>query len=302
MKLLAMDDSLRAMDGRVALVTGATSGIGRVAARRLGELGATVVVQGRERERGRETLAAVREAGGDGIFVRADFSDLDAVRGLADEVRQRYDRLDVLVNNAGLASDERRVLTFPGGPVEVVFAVNHLAPYVLTSELVDRLAATGSPAEPARVVVTASGVHTRGELALDDPTLTDYGGLRAYARSKLANVLFAVELADRLPDTVAANAYHPGFVPATGLDRDAGWRYGLLTTVASLVPMMGSSVEAGGDGLCYLAAAPALDDVTGAYFSQRERSSPDDRATDTALRDRLWRVSADLCGVDPDWP
>lgn len=298
-----MDDSLRDMGGRVVLVTGATSGIGRVAARDLGALGATVVVHGRDRERGRATLREVREGGGDGAFVRADLAEPDAVAGLAGVIRERYDRLDVLVNNAALSLDERRILEYPGGDVEAVFAVNHLAPYRLTRDLADLLAATGTPDDPARVVVTASAVHRRGDLALDDPTLSaGYEALDAYARSKLANVLFTVELAERLPEAVTANAFHPGFVPGTGLYRDTSFPFGLAVRVAARLPFVGTSVADGADGLTHLAASPDVAGETGGYFDGRERKSPDDRAGDAALRERLWRVSATLLGLDSDWP
>ncbi|MFC6837658.1 SDR family NAD(P)-dependent oxidoreductase [Halomarina ordinaria] len=289
-----MDETTGTMAGKIVVLTGATSGIGRVAARRLGERGATVVLTGRDRERGRAALREVREAGGDGRFVRADVADLDAVRSLADVVRERYDRLDVLVHNAALSLSSRRTVDLGGRAVEAVFLVNHLAPFLLTYELVDLLVASA----PARVVVTASSVHRRGELALSDLALDDeYDALDAYARSKLANVLFTVELADRLAGTgVTANAYHPGFVPGSGLYRDTSLPLSLAVRLAARLPFVGTSVAEGAAGLVALAAdAPA--DLTGAYVAGRSRETPDDRAHDAARRERLWNASADLVGV-----
>jgi len=283
------------MRGRVAVVTGATSGIGRAAARRLAARGATLVLAGRDRERGRAALDEVRTAGGDGIFVRADFADFEAVRALAREVLDRYDRLDVLVNNAGLSLSERRVV----GETEAVFAVNHLAPYLLTHDLLARLAAD----DPGRVVVTASDVHRRGDLDLSDLALEDYEPLDAYARSKLANVLFTVELADRLHGSgVTANAFHPGFVPGSKLWRDTGFPLGPAIRIAARLPFVGTSAESAADGLAHLASSPAVADVSGGYFAGRRREEPDPRVEDAALRERLWRLSARLVGVDPDWP
>jgi NAD(P)-dependent dehydrogenase (short-subunit alcohol dehydrogenase family) len=279
---------------RTVLVTGATSGIGRVAAERLGERGWRVLVHGRDRARGEQVVDAVESAGGDATFHRANFAEFDAVRGLADRVREEG-RLDALVNNAALSTNEYRETE----GVELTLAVNHLAPYLLTHELLPML----RESQPARVVVTASGVHFRGEIDPDDLSMSDYDALDAYARSKLANVLFTVELADRLdPDEVTANAYHPGFVPGTGLYRDSSLPVRLATGLAARLPVVGTSTDEGADGLVYLTDDDAVANVTGAYYAHREREEPDARAHDERLRERLWAVSADLVGVDPDWP
>jgi NAD(P)-dependent dehydrogenase (short-subunit alcohol dehydrogenase family) len=279
---------------RTVLVTGATSGIGRVAAERLGDRGWRVLVHGRDRARGEQVVDAIESSGGDATFHRAEFADFDAVRGLADRVREEP-RLDALVNNAALSTNEYRETE----GVELTLAVNHLAPYLLTHDLVPLLRESA----PSRVVVTASGVHFRGEIDPDDLSMADYDALDAYARSKLANVLFAVELGDRLdPEQVTANAYHPGFVPGTGLYRDSSLPVRLATSLAARLPVVGTSTEAGADGLVSLTDADAVADVTGAYFAQREREEPDARAHDADLRERLWTVSADLVSVDPGWP
>ncbi|MWG34057.1 SDR family NAD(P)-dependent oxidoreductase [Halomarina oriensis] len=287
----------KTLDGAVVVLTGGTSGIGRVAAERFGELGAEVVLVGRDRNRGVATLEAVREKGGDGLFVRADLGRLDAVRGVAEAVEERYDGVDVLALNAALSLPEREVTEVPGGRVERVLLVNHLAPYLLTHELVGHLEST----PPSRVVVTASGVHTRGELRLDDPTYTEeYDALGAYARSKLANVLFSTELAERLPAGVDALAYHPGFVPGTSLYRETGGAFGLAVRVASLLGV-GRSVEQAGLDLVYAAGAPELADASGGYLVGRDLEAPDSRVGNDTLRERLWDESARLLDLDPDW-
>ncbi|WP_049900434.1 SDR family oxidoreductase [Halococcus agarilyticus] len=285
------------MTNRVVLVTGATGGIGRVAARRLGGRGATVVVTGRSRERGRAAVDEIEHAGGEGAFVRADLATMDAVRGLADAFHERYDRLDVLLHNAACSHDERRI-TDDG--CEKTLAVNHLAPYLLAHELLDALRTSA----PARVVSTSSTVHRRGAIDLDDLQLeTDYDALDAYARSKLANLLFILELAARLDGTdVTANAVHPGFVPGSGLYRDASLPVRAATAVAARLPFVGVTTEDAADGLVRLAAASEVSETNGAYFEGRERVDPDPRTHDKQLRERLWEVSADLVGVDPAWP
>lgn len=288
----------KTLDGAVVVLTGGTSGIGRVAAERFGELGAEVVLVGRDRSRGVATLESVRENGGDGIFVRADLGRLDAVRGLAEAVEERYDRVDVLALNAALSLPERQTVGVPGGSVERVLLVNHLAPYLLTRELAGCL----ESASPSRVVVTSSGVHTRGELRLGDPTLAEaYDALGAYARSKLANLLFSTELAERLPAGVSALAYHPGFVPGTGLYRETSGAFGLAVRIASLLGV-GRSVEQAGLDLVYAAGAPELADDSGGYLVGRDLEPPDSRVGNDALRRRLWDESARLLDLDPDWP
>lgn len=285
-------------DDPTVLLTGGTSGIGAIAARKLAERGATVAIVGRDEDRG-HGLADDLSGSTDGTvrFHRADLATREAVRELAEEISASYDRLDVLAHNAGLSRQDH---TITDDGIELTFAVNHLAPYLLTHELVDLLREPAS----ARVVVTASGVHRRGELALDDLRLEDeYEALDAYARSKLANVAFTIELADRLDgEDVVANCFHPGFVPSTALFRDASLRVRLLTRLAAIVPGIGTSPETGADRLVELATAPEYGRRSGLYVGSDGPEEPAPTATDPDSRDRLWNVSAELVGVGPDWP
>jgi NAD(P)-dependent dehydrogenase (short-subunit alcohol dehydrogenase family) len=279
------------MDGEVALVTGATGGIGREVARRLGSRGAHVVVTGRSRERGEATVAAIERAGGGAQFFRADLAAMATVRALAAEFRDRYDRLDVLVNNAACSRDERR-LTVDGH--ELTLAVNHLASYLLVHDLLGVLADTPD----ARIVNTSSTVHRRGEVDFADLRLeSDYEALAAYARSKLANLLFATELATRAD--LPVNAVHPGFVPGSGLYRHAALPTRAFIALAARLPAVGTTIPAAAAPLVDLAADP---DGSHTYFDGHEPADPDPRVGDDRLREHLWNVSAALVDVGPDWP
>ncbi|WP_135853449.1 SDR family oxidoreductase [Halorussus salinus] len=288
----------------VVLLTGGTSGIGREAALRLADRGCTVLFTGRDREAGAEVRSAVRDAhpDGDGEFYRADFADFEEVRRLAREVRADYDRLDALVNNAGTSQSERR--TAEG--VEFTFAVNHLAPFLLTNLLSSRLRESA----PARVVTTSSALHEDGSLADLEAVVRgdEFDGLDAYADSKLANVLFTRELAARLDGTgVTANCVHPGWIPNTDLVRNATGFSKLFTSAAALVASVApvgpfESVEGAAEALVYLVTSDEVADVSGAYFDRKERSAAASAADDADLRRRLWERSAELVGLPESVP
>lgn len=308
---------------QTALITGATSGIGRDAARRLGEQGWRVLVHGRDAEAGAATVELVEAGGGEASFHRADFSNLDAVRELADEVRETVDALDALCNNAGLTVSEYRE---SAQGYELTIAVNHLAGYLLTHELADALAADG------RVVTTASVGHRNGDIDLNrlatEGRTGEYGivgrtelaplnrlgaatgltgmtglaGFAAYCDSKLANVLFTRELASRFDGDRTATCVHPGIVPGSGFARELPFPASVAWEGLDLVPGVSDTVEDGGEALAYLASADEVAGVTGAYFDQTRERQPSRAARDDATADRLWSVSADLVGVDPDWP
>jgi NAD(P)-dependent dehydrogenase (short-subunit alcohol dehydrogenase family) len=267
------------------ILTGATRGIGRAAAIELAQRGADVAVVGREPERVRETA---REAGGAHEHV-ADLASLGEVRRLAAELLERHPRIDVLANNAGALFTSRHVT--PDG-FEQTFALNHLAPFLLTNLLRDRL----KDSAPARVVIVSSHAHTGGRMDFDDlQGERSYSGARAYNQSKLANVLFSHELARRLAGTgVTANALHPGVVrTGFGAEDPAGTQ---RLFVPLLRPFMKSPARGAATSI-HVASAPELAEVTGRYFVRRTptRSSP--RSYDQAVAGRLWQISAEPVGL-----
>lgn len=201
------------MNSKVALITGGTGGIGRATALSLAKRGASVAIVGRNRERGEQVIETINDQpSGSAELYLTDLSSQESIRELAEQFTERHDRLDVLVNNAGMVHAERTETT---DGIEAVLAVNHLAPFLLSYLLVDLLVASA----PARIVTVSSGEHERGSMNFADLQATaDYDMRTVYRRSKLANLLFTYELADRLDGTdVTANAVDPGFVPGSGL-------------------------------------------------------------------------------------
>ena len=278
--------------GTRALVTGSTSGIGRAVAVSLGRLGADVVVHGRDRDAGAAVVATIEDAGADATFVPADFTDPAAVRELASTVRSETDGLDLLYNNAGgLFREGRR--TELG--VERTFHVNHLSPYLLTAELLDHLR------EGARVVTTASAAHRGTELDIDRTLSTDrHSGLRAYSHSKLANVLFAAELARRVDAAdrgVTSNSLHPGAIPGSGFSRFLPGPLPRVVRFLEAIPGT-TTVADGAAALLYLGVSPRTAGVTGRYFSGQQVETPSEAARDRAAARRLWERSAAILDID----
>jgi NAD(P)-dependent dehydrogenase (short-subunit alcohol dehydrogenase family) len=286
------------LSDRTIFLTGGTSGFGRVAVVNLAQRGATVAVVGRDESKGATLTEQSNDLAGTIAFHQADLASQSTVRHLATTVKHEYDQIDVLAHNAGLSAESRR--ESPDG-IEITLAVNHLAPYLLTYELLDHLRDAPDP----RVVVTASDIHRRATLDLDDLQLTDeYDSLDAYARSKLANIAFTVELDDRLPDdsAVTVNCVHPGFVPSTELFREASLRTRLLVRIAGLVPGVATSKQEAAERLQSLLVEAKYGSVSGQYISNDGPTDPAPEATNQAVRRQLWRVSAELVGITPDWP
>ncbi|HLZ21648.1 MAG TPA: SDR family oxidoreductase [Ktedonobacterales bacterium] len=280
----------RQMDGRVCVVTGATSGIGYVTARELARRGATVTVVGRNRDRTARCVAQIRqETGSEAVdSLLADLSSMTQVRALAEAVKARHTRLDVLVNNAGAIFLTRHT-TVDG--YEMTFALNHLAPFLLTNLLLDRLKAS----VPARIVTTASVAHTGAKIAFDDPNFQHsfYNAWSAYSQSKLANIMFTYELARRLEGTgVTANAFHPGVV-ASGFAHNGP----LLSVAMTLARPMMVSAEEGAKTAIYVASSPAVEGVTGQYFTKEHPVRSSKESYNTESQRRLWEVSEELTGV-----
>jgi NAD(P)-dependent dehydrogenase (short-subunit alcohol dehydrogenase family) len=268
---------------KTVVITGASSGIGRAAAEELAKRGATVVPVGRDAGR---TASLARKIGAEPIS--ADFSSLSAVRGLADELLSRYERIDVLVNNAGLVSGRRKITT---DGLELTMAVNHFAPFLLTNLLLDRL----RDSAPARVVTTASDAHRGGLIDVSDLSgERRWSAWSAYSNSKLANILFTRALARRLEGSgVTANCLHPGVI-RTGLGRGAplpvrlGWR------VASV---FFGSPRKGARTIVHLAEAREGGEVSGGYFADSRRATPSVQAQDDELAEDLWEASERFTGL-----
>ena len=279
------------MAGKFVLVTGGTSGIGKATAAGLAALGARVGITGRDLARTEAAAVSIRAAPGspavDGFA--ADMSVQAGVRRLAAQVLDTYPRLDVLVNNVGGFWAHRHV-TADG--LERTFALNHLAPFLLTSLLLDRLTASA----PARIVTVSSGAHASGRIDFDDlQGKRNYAGQRAYSQSKLANVMFTYELARRLDGTgVTATVLHPGVVRTSFGAEDQAAYLAVMIRVARL--FMKAPAQGAGTPI-YLASSPEVEGITGRYFVNRKPKTSSKASYDTTAAARLWQVSTDLAGM-----
>jgi len=276
------------MHGKICVITGATSGIGLAAAEALAARGASLALVGRDRARGEAALACVRAAAPDvrAAVHYADLLRMSEVQRLGADLLATYPRIDVLINNAG-ALFQRREVTVDG--LERTFALNHLAYFLLTQILRDRLAASA----PARVISVASRAHEGAVLDFDDLNLErGYRGWIAYSRSKLANILFTRELARGFAGTgVTANCLHPGFVASRFGDNNRGpfhWGLSLAKRVAAL------SEQRGAETIVYLASDSAVAGTTGGYFTRSKSATPSAAAQDDRSAARLWEISAKL--------
>jgi NAD(P)-dependent dehydrogenase (short-subunit alcohol dehydrogenase family) len=278
------------MGGKVVLITGGTSGIGKAAATALAGMGATVVITGRNEERGKRALQEIREeSGNEGVeLILADLTVQDEVRRLAEELRERHNQLEVLVNNAGLVLSERTET--PDG-IETQLAINHLAPFLLTNLLLDLL----KESAPSRIVTVSSDAHRWAKIDLDDlQSRKRYRGMQVYGKTKLANIMFTYELAERLEGTgVTANCMHPGGVN-TNFGNNQGGPMNLLFRLFK--PFM-RSPEQGADTLIYLASSPEVEGMTGKYLADRKVKAASDAAYDETTRKRLWEASEELTGL-----
>jgi NAD(P)-dependent dehydrogenase (short-subunit alcohol dehydrogenase family) len=286
-----MSTSNQLMQGKICLITGANSGIGKATALGLAKQGATVVLVSRDRARGEQAQSAIKaQRGNPNIdLLIADLSSQQSIRQLANDFKQRYSQLHVLINNAGVFPVKKH-LTVDG--LDMVFAVNQLAPFLLTNLLLDALKASAS----ARVVNVSSGSHEANYLQLDDlQSEKQYRPMRAYGQSKLALVLFTYELARRLEGTgVTANCLHPGFVATNIAQRDLPL---VVRILAKPIFLFGISPEEGAKTSIYLASSPDVEGVTGKYFV---KSVPKISATlthDVSLQHNLWQVCEVMTGL-----
>lgn len=271
--------------GKRVLVTGATDGIGLAACEALARLGAELAIVARGEAKAERAVERIVAAGGPATVVdvlMADLASQASVSHLAAEALERYPRLDALVNNAGAVYSKRRLS--PDG-IELTWALNHLAPFLLTSLLLERLGAS----EPARIVTTSSNAHRGTTIPFDDLNAERRYGVRRYGQTKLANILFTSELARRIGDAdVTANCFHPGLV-ATGFSRNNKGPVMRLGMVVAR-PFSRSPAE-GADTLVWLLDSTEVEDLTGLYFVDRKVVVPSRAAQDPATARRLWEVS-----------
>ncbi len=275
------------MHGKVCLVTGATTGIGKEIALGLAQRGATVAIVGRDPRKCEAAVNELRTRTGNSSIeaLVADLSSQAEVRRLASDVIRTYPRLHVLVNNAGALYTSRRESV---DGLEMTFALNHLAPFLLTNLLLDTLKASGQ----ARIVTTSSAAHSGARINFDDlQSARRYTAFGAYGQSKLANILFTRELAKRLMGTdVTANCFHPGVV-ATNFGRSNG---GIAGWVFALGRPFFISPEKGAETGIYLASSPNVAHISGQYFARKNVARTSAVANDSAVARRLWDVSAAL--------
>jgi len=268
------------MRDKTVLVTGATDGIGKQTALELARMGARVLAHGRNSARAEAVVEDIRRASANERVapVVADFASLRQVRDMAGEILAEYERLDVLIHNAGVFMAERR-LSEDG--IEMTLAVNHIAPFLLNHLLLDLVKRSA----PARIIVVSSTTHQNARIDFDRlPGPGPFDGHEAYAMSKLANLLFAFELAERLTGSrVTANALHPGVIDTKLLRTGYG--------------AQGASVEAGAATPVYLASSPDVATTTGQYFARQRIAAPSPLAHDRDLRRAVWDISERLAGI-----
>jgi NAD(P)-dependent dehydrogenase (short-subunit alcohol dehydrogenase family) len=278
------------MDGKVVVITGGTSGIGQVAAVALAGQGARIILIARDRSRAAQALAEISRAAPALAhrWVYADLASIAETRKVAAEITAGEPRVDVLINNAGALFNRRQLS--PDG-LEMTFAVNHMAYFVLTEGLTPALTAAGS----ARIVLTASGAHRGATLDFDDlQSERSYAGFEAYGRSKLCNILHTRELARRLAGSgVTANCLHPGFV-ATRFGASSG---GLLQALMPVAKLGAISPRKGAETIVHLASSPDVAGASGLYFYRCKPDTPSAVAQDDAAAARLWTESERLAAV-----
>lgn len=283
-----MKEELKAsMNGKICLVTGGTNGIGKSTALELARMGATVVIVGRDAQKTSEVVQELRAASGNPNVdsLLADLSSQQEVRRLAHEFKNKYSQLHVLLNNAGAVFMQRQ-LSVDG--IEMTFALNHLASFLLTNLLLDTIKASA----PARIVNVSSNAHITGKIEFDNLQGERRYSPRSYENSKLANILFTLELARRLDGTgVTVNALHPGFV-ATGFAKNNGKVIAALVSV--FAPLVARSPAKGAATSIYLASSPDVVSMTGKYFYNSQVISAAPQATDLVVARKLWDASNEI--------
>ena len=281
------------MNGKICLVTGASSGIGKATALGLAKLGATVVMVCRDTARGEAALSEIKQKSGNNSLdlLVADLSSQAEIRSLASEYRGKYQHLHVLINNAGVYYTKRHV-TVDG--LEAMFAINYLARFLLTNLLLDIIKSSA----PARIINVAGAYHAKGKINFDDlQGEKDFDGQRANHQSKLADVLFTYELARRLKGTgVTVNCLHPGMVATSLVDKDKDFPLFFKYLYKLSKPLMKSPAH-GAETSIYSASSPEIEGITGRYFINKKIAQSSPESHDRELAQRLWEVSEKLANL-----
>ena len=286
-----MSENNKPLEGKICMVTGATSGIGAVTARALAQKGARVIIVARNVNRCENTVAEIIQTTGNHAveYMLADLSSQDEIHNLVRVYQDKYERLDVLVNNAG-GFFMSRLESIDG--IEMTFALNHLNYFLLTNLLIETIKASA----PARIVNVSSAAHQNASIDFDDlQDKHNYSGWQAYGQSKLANILFTYELARRLEGTgVTVNALHPGFVATNFGANNAGF---LGTLVRRFMNLFSIDVETGAQTSIYLTASAEVEGVTGKYFVKQQAVASSEISYDQTTAKRLWEISEEMTGV-----
>jgi NAD(P)-dependent dehydrogenase (short-subunit alcohol dehydrogenase family) len=280
------------MIGKVCLITGANSGIGKETVLGLAKMRATVVMLCRDRSRGERALAEIKEKShNENVeLMIADLSEQNSIRIFVSEFTNKFNKLDLLINNAGVGYLRERTATRDG--IETTFAVNYLAPFLLTNLLLDLL----KKSSRARIVNVAGMMHNKAPIQLDDLQFeNNYDPMKVGSHSKLALIMFTYELSRRLEGTgVVANCLHPGAV-RTNIQKGLPWH---LNWMVSMVRLFFLSPEKGAEASIYIATSPELEGVSGKYFNGMKESRSSPESFDETIAEQLWEKSAELCGLD----
>ncbi len=286
-----MSEREETMTDKVCIVTGSNSGIGKATAMALAKKGAIVVMIVRNPEKGETARQEIiNESGNEFVdLLVADLSSMDEIRRVAGEFKQKYSKLDVLINNAGGLLNQYHE-TSDG--FEMTFAINHLAPFLLTHELLEPL----KTAAPSRVINVSSGAHTMGKIDFDNlQSEKGYRGFRAYGNAKLMEIMTTYEMARKLEGTgVTVNVMHPGFVRTNFAKSDAGRGMRLILKLSS---PFAKSPEKGAETSVYLATAPEVENVTGKYFANRKEIKSSKVSYNRELQQKLWERTEELIGL-----
>lgn len=280
------------MQNKNILITGATAGIGLETAKQLAKKGANIYIVGRSKDKSETAVGEIKKYSGNAnvFYFVADLSSQTSIRTLAKEINGSINTLDVLINNAGAVFQERQ---FSTDNIELTFATNHLNYFLLTHLLLDLL----KQAPNARIVNVASDSHYKGRIDFDDLYMkSNYVGLKAYERAKLCNVLFTIELAERLKSTgITVNALHPGRVKTDIGSKNSGFLYKLGW--AYFKTFSAISIEEGAKTSIYLASSDEVKGVSGRYFATCKEKEPSHYSKTEGLKEKLWAISAELTGM-----